>query len=234
MSQENNKIKKEKLEPTIDLFVNAPLDKDASEEIMTPSVSFWQEARERLFKNKGAVLSLIFIVVLVLLALFGPAVNDHTYRSQNLAHSNLPAKVSGLEWLGFSGLDSKGRDVYETRSIEENYWFGTDEFGRDLWTRVWKGTQISLFIALVAAALDLVIGVLYGGISSFYGGRIDNVMQRIIEVLIGIPNLIVIILFILILEPGITSIILALVVTGWVGMARVVRGQILQIGRAHV
>src|SRR5690606_4567432 len=86
-----------------------------------------------------------------------------------------------------------------------------------------------LFIALVAAFLDLVIGVIYGGISSFYGGRIDNVMQRIIEILMGIPNLIVIILFILILEPGITSIILAMVITGWVGMARVVRGQILQL-----
>jgi oligopeptide transport system permease protein len=69
----------------------------------------------------------------------------------------------------------------------------------------------------------------YGGISAFYGGPVDNGMQRIIEVLIGIPNLIVIILFILILKPGITSIILAMVVTGWVGMARVVRGKILQL-----
>lgn len=216
-------------EPPDELFVPAPLDRDVSEEIMTPSISFWQEARERLFKNKGAVFSLIVLALLTLLALVGPAINEHTYRSQNLAHSNLPPKVAGLEWLGFDGKDVKGNDVYATRNIEENYWFGTDEFGRDLWTRVWKGTQISLFIAVVAAALDLAIGVLYGGISSFYGGRLDNIMQRIIEVLVGIPNLIVIILFILILEPGITSIILALVVTGWVGMARVVRGQILQL-----
>lgn len=214
---------------TADLFVPAPLDPMELEDINSPSVSFWQEAFHRLFKNKGAVISLVLLVLLIILALIGPLMNEHTYRSQNLVHSNLPAKVPGLGWLGFDGTDIKGVDVYEKRNIEANYWFGTDEFGRDLWTRVWKGTQISLFIALVAAALDLVIGVVYGGISSFYGGRVDNVMQRIIEVLMGIPNLIIIILFILILEPGITSIILAMVITGWVGMARVVRGQILQL-----
>ncbi|MFD1929642.1 oligopeptide ABC transporter permease [Sporosarcina siberiensis] len=216
-------------EPADDLFRPAPLDNEVSEEIGTPSVSFWKEARERLFKNKGAVISIGVLVLIVVMAIIGPMMNEHTYRSQNLLHSNLPAKVDGLGWLGMNGLDARGKDVYADRNIEENYWFGTDEFGRDLWTRVWKGTQISLFIALVAAALDLVIGVIYGGISSFYGGRVDNYMQRVIEVLMGIPNLIVIILFILILEPGVTSIILAMVITGWVGMARVVRGQILQL-----
>lgn len=212
-----------------DLFEKAPLDQSKSEEIGTPSQSFWQEAFQRLTRNRGAMISLVLLIILIALALIGPSMNDFSYREQNLAHSNLPPKVAGLEWLGFDGLNAQGTDEYAERQVATNYWFGTDEFGRDLWTRVWKGTQISLFIALVAAALDLVIGVLYGGISSFYGGRVDNVMQRIIEVLMGIPNLIVIILFILVLEPGVRSIILAMVITGWVGMARVVRGQILQL-----
>ncbi|WP_313893962.1 oligopeptide ABC transporter permease [Psychrobacillus sp.] len=216
-------------EITADLFVKAPLDQKKSEEIGTPSVSFWREAFRRLVKNKGAMISLILLILLIILAIIGPSFNDFTYRSQNIEHSNLPPKVQALEWLGLDGKDSKGIDQYAKREIQTNYWFGTDEFGRDIWTRAWKGTQISLFIALVAAFLDLIIGVLYGGISSFYGGRIDNIMQRVIEVLMGIPNLIIIILFILIMEPGVRSIILAMIITGWVGMARVVRGQVLQL-----
>lgn len=212
-----------------DLFVPEPVDTSLQEQTSGPMKSVWQEAWQRLVRNKGAVLSLFMIVLITFLALAGPSMSGRTYDEQNLLFSNLPPKVSGLEWLGFDGIDSKGINQYEVRGVTENFWFGTDEFGRDLWTRVWKGTQISLLIASLAALLDLIIGVAYGGISAFYGGRTDTVMQRIIEVLMGIPNLIVIILFILILEPGIFSIVLAMIVTGWVSMARVVRGQILQI-----
>ncbi|MGG3883442.1 oligopeptide ABC transporter permease [Brevibacillus panacihumi] len=212
-----------------DLFVPEPVDTSLQEQTSGPMKSVWQDAWQRLVKNKGAVLSLFMILLITFLALAGPAMSGRTYDEQNLLFSNLPPKVPGLEWLGFDGIDSKGINQYEVRGVTENFWFGTDEFGRDLWTRVWKGTQISLLIASLAALLDLIIGVAYGGISAFYGGRTDTVMQRIIEVLMGIPNLIVIILFILILEPGIFSIVLAMIVTGWVSMARVVRGQILQI-----
>jgi len=212
-----------------DLFVPEPVDASLQEQTSGPMKSVWQDAWQRLVKNKGAVLSLFMILLITFLALAGPSMSGRTYDEQNLLFSNLPPKVPGLEWLGFDGIDSKGINQYEVRGVTENFWFGTDEFGRDLWTRVWKGTQISLLIASLAALLDLIIGVAYGGISAFYGGRTDTVMQRIIEVLMGIPNLIVIILFILILEPGIFSIVLAMIVTGWVSMARVVRGQILQI-----
>ena len=216
-------------EPTADLFTPEPLEASVREELSKPAPTFWKEAMERLFRNKGAVVSLAILIILSVMAIVGPSMNEFTYREQHIPHSNLPPKISGLEWLGFNGKDVTGTDVYAERGVETNYWFGTDEFGRDVWTRVWKGTQISLFIALVAAFLDLLIGVVYGGVSAYYGGRIDNVMQRIIEILTGIPNLIVIILFILILEPGIRSIILAMIITGWVGMARVVRGQMLQL-----
>jgi len=216
-------------EITDDLFVAAPMSINKQDEIMSPPITFWKEALGRLLKNKGSMVSIFLLVLMIFLALIGPLISGHTYKEQNIAHTNLPPKISGLEWLGFDGKDVHGIDQYKKRNIKVNYWFGTDEFGRDLWTRVWKGTQISLVIALVAALLDLFIGVLYGGISAFYGGKVDNYMQRIVEVLVGIPNLIVIILFILILEPGITSIILAMIITGWVSMSRVVRGQILQL-----
>ncbi|MRG87076.1 oligopeptide ABC transporter permease [Salinibacillus xinjiangensis] len=119
---------------------------------------------------------------------------------------------------------------YEAKQMEETYfWFGTDGLGRDQWTRVWKGTRVSLIIAFLAAAIDLLIGVAYGGISGYYGGRVDDFMQRIIEILIGIPNLVVILLMIIVLQPGILSITIALTITGWTGMARMVRGEVLKL-----
>src|SRR5699024_4417635 len=212
------------------LFVHAPLEESKSEEIAYHPKGFWIESLQRLKKNRGAVIGFIVIIIISLLAIFGPMMNKYDYNTQDLTRSNLPPLVEGLERVGFDGTDSHGKNIYEERSIKnEPAWIGTDEFGRDLWTRVWRGTQISMLIALVAAFLDLLIGVIYGSVSAFYGGKIDNVMQRIIEILVGIPNLILIILFILIFEPGIITIILAMVITGWVNMARIVRGQILQL-----
>ncbi|WP_077310218.1 oligopeptide ABC transporter permease [Terribacillus halophilus] len=111
----------------------------------------------------------------------------------------------------------------------EYFYFGTDRLGRDLWTRTWDGTRVSLLIAVVAALIDLVIGVLYGGIAAYYGGKVDNIMMRFLEIVIGIPNLVVVILMILILEPGLWAIIIALTITGWTSMARIVRGEILKL-----
>ncbi|MFD2657790.1 oligopeptide ABC transporter permease [Gracilibacillus thailandensis] len=121
-------------------------------------------------------------------------------------------------------------DIYAARGLEDQYfWFGTDSMGRDLWTRIWSGTQISLYIGFLAAMIDMVIGVIYGGISGYYGGRTDNIMQRIIEILSGIPNLVVVILMIILLKPGLIAITIALTITGWIGMARIVRGQVLKL-----
>ena len=112
---------------------------------------------------------------------------------------------------------------------DEYYWFGTDKMGRDLWTRVWAGTRVSLFIGLLAALLDMLIGVTYGSISGFYGGRTDIIMMRITEVISGIPSLVIVILFLLVMKPGILPISLAIAISGWMGMARVVRAQILKL-----
>jgi oligopeptide transport system permease protein len=126
-------------------------------------------------------------------------------------------------------MDKTLEDIKEFNPNKDFFWFGTDDLGRDVFTRVWQGTRISLYIAFLVATIDLIIGVAYGGVSAFYGGRVDNVMQRIVEVLVGIPNLILIIFFILVLDPGILSITLAMVITGWVGMSRIVRGQVLKL-----
>ncbi|WP_201777677.1 oligopeptide ABC transporter permease [Ornithinibacillus californiensis] len=119
--------------------------------------------------------------------------------------------------------------IYEAKEMTDQYfWLGTDTLGRDQWTRIWLGTRVSLQIAFYAALISLIIGVAYGGIAGFYGGKVDDVMMRILEVLIGIPNLVIILLMMLVLNPGITSIVIALTITGWTGMARIVRGEVMK------
>jgi len=219
-----------------DRFKPAHIDSAKSEEISKPSLNYWQDAWLRVRKNKGAIVSLIVLAILTIMALVGPHLNGYGIDEQNLKHSNLPPRIQGLEnvsWLPFDGtLTRKNGDVYnayEQKNVDEYYWLGTDSLGRDLFTRVWKGTQVSLYIAVLAAVIDMVIGVLYGAISGFVGGRTDNVMQRITEILVGIPNLVVVILMIIVLDPGILSITIALTITGWVGMARVVRAQVMKL-----
>lgn len=217
------------------LFEPAEIDTEKSEQISKPSLSAWQDSWRRLKKNKGALISVFVLLLLGTLSLVGPYLNEYTVRDMDTSRSNLPAKIPVLEnisWLPFDGTVEQGGepiDVYAEKEVDGYFWFGTDALGRDIFTRIWEGTKISLYIALLAAFIDMVIGVAYGGISAYYGGRVDNIMQRIIEVLVGIPILIVVILMILILEPGILSITIALTITGWTGMARVVRGQVLKL-----
>lgn len=225
MKPNDNPIPAEWLEP-------AHQETSHYEMIERPSLSYSQDVWRRLKKNKASIAGLFIIVSIILLAIFGPYINPYGIDDQEILRTNLPPKVPVLEkieWLHLNGVDIRGVDQYERKEVTEYFWFGTDSLGRDQWTRVWEGTRVSLYIAFLAAAIDLLIGVVYGGVSAFYGGRVDNYMQRIIDILVGIPNLIIIILLILILDPGILSITLALVITGWVGMARIVRGQILKL-----
>lgn len=223
-------------EYTKEMFSPAHIDAAKSEEISKPSLNYWQDAWLRVKKNKGAIVSLVILLLLTIMALVGPHLNGHGIDEQNLKHNNLPPRVPVLEnisWLPFDGnLERKNGDVYnayELKHVDEYYWLGTDSLGRDIFTRLWKGTQVSLYIAFLAAAIDMIIGVLYGAVSGFVGGKTDTIMQRITEILVGIPNLVVVILMIIVLNPGILSITIALTITGWVGMARVVRAQVLKL-----
>ncbi|WP_064092258.1 oligopeptide ABC transporter permease [Rossellomorea aquimaris] len=227
---ESNKKKLDQLSP--ELFQPQTAGGDEAEKISRPSLNFWQDAWVRLRKNKGALIGMVITLIIVILSIVGPSMNKYSFSDQEIRHAKLPPKIealSGIEWLPFDGKDADGFDMYEAREIKESYWFGTDDLGRDLWTRTWNGTRVSLYIGILAAIIDFLIGISYGGVSAYYGGKVDDVMQRIIEILVGIPNLIVVILFILIFEPGIFSITMAMVITGWTGMARIVRGQVLQL-----
>ena len=216
-----------------DLFQPAELDLTNAEKISRPSDSFWKDARRRFLKNKGAMLGFTILGFLLIFVLFGPMMSGHKYDDQDLKRAKLPPKIGVLEnvkFLPFDGVDQYGIDQYEKKKVTENFWFGTDDLGRDIFTRTWAGARVSILIGLIAATVDMLIGVTFGGISGFYGGRVDTIMQRFAEILMGIPYLIVVILFILIFKnPGILSIALAMVITGWVSMSRIVRGQMLKL-----
>lgn len=213
-------------------FKHVHMDGSQTEKISKPSLNFWQDAWLRIRKNKAAVVSIFVLTFIVLMSFIGPMISPHDFETQEITHANLPPKVPGLEKIGiFDGTGKMGGEeinLYEMKNVDTYYWFGTDGLGRDMFSRVWKGTQISLFIALIAAIIDMVIGVAYGGISAYYGGRVDDTMQRVVEILYGIPTLVIVILMILVMDPGIIAIIIAISITGWIGMSRIVRGQVLK------
>ena len=192
--------------------------------------SYWKDVWKRFSQNKGAILGLICIVIIISFAIVAPMISSHTYKSMIVEHASLPPRIPFLEQFGIFNGYRKGIDVYAAKGLQDvYYYFGTDTLGRDLWTRVWFGTRISLYIAFVAMLIDMGIGVIYGLISGYIGGRTDLYMQRFIEVLSGIPNLVIVTLLVLVLKPGILSITIALMITGWIGMSRLVRAQVLKL-----
>lgn len=143
----------------------SPLKKDSvdNEKAIRPHIGFRQDAWLRLKKNKAAMAGLGIIILISLLAIFGPLLSPYSYSDQSLSEANQPPSAA--------------------------HWFGTDNLGRDLATRVCYGARISLSIGIVASLINLGVGVLYGGISGYFGGRIDSVMMRIVDILYGIPQI---------------------------------------------
>lgn len=222
---------------TRDMFKPADVGETQKEELTGEAVSYGRDAMRRLFKNKVALVSGIIILFIIVMAFVGPHFNEYEVKDQKLSRHNAPPRISALSAIPwFNGervpVDSdnnKVEDVYKNQNMEDDFWFGTDKLGRDLWTRTWEGTQISLIIAFVAAVADFIIGIAYGGISGYFGGMTDNIMQRIVEILIGIPQLVIVILLIMMLQPGLLSLIIAIGMTGWIGQSRIVRAQILKL-----
>ena len=168
-----------------------------------PSLSYWQDAWLRLKKDKAAMLGLIFILALLLFAIIGPAFSSYSYEDQNFMQANLAPSAE--------------------------HWFGTDSLGRDLFVRVLYGARISLSIGIVASLINLVIGVIYGGISGYAGGRTDRIMMNIVDILYSVPTLLYVILLMVVFKPGLMNIFVALGISYWLQMARIVRGEVLKL-----
>ena len=254
-----------------------------------PAPTYGQEVRRRLWANKPAVISIVFIVALVLAAFFGPYLSPHTYFRQDLKLSNIPpafetyavpqddgtvtrfflnasnfnlyevdaeGHVLGLLRGGRKDIIKKSQpyefgdqaatldysklparlllnDGAELRpsgwSWNRTYLFGTDQLGRDILVRQLYGAQISLTVAFVATLVNFFIGVFYGGIAGYVGGRVDAVMMRIVEIISTIPLTLYVVLLMVVFDSGLLSIIVAIGSVFWVDMARIVRGQILSL-----
>ncbi|WP_274308167.1 ABC transporter permease [Solibacillus daqui] len=165
-------------------------------------ISFWQEVMYRFSHNKLALVGLIILAFVAIMAIFAPMFSSWSYEENTGLYNTAPSAA---------------------------HWFGTDDLARDLFVRVWQGARISLFIGLAAAVIDLIIGVLWGSISGLIGGRIDNIMMRIVDVLTAIPYILVVIILLVVMEKGLVPMIIALSITGWVNMARIVRAEVLSI-----
>ncbi len=226
-----------------DDFEFAKADVNAMNYEIIPGNSFLTDVFIRFKKNKGAVIAAILIFVIILLALLGPYVNEDKYDTLDMARASIVPKAPLVEKIGImdgtedrvTGYNENGEkvyskvNVYEEKGIDRYFLFGTDVMGRDLWTRTWVGTRISLYMAFLAMFIDIIIGMAFGLISGYLGGKTDLIMQRFVEILNGIPNLVIVTLLVLIMKPGIMSITVALVIKGWIGMSRVVRAQVLKL-----
>ncbi len=212
-------------------FEHVMLQDYAQQEMVANADStMFKDAWRRFTKNRGALVGLIVISIILILTIIGPMISPHVYNVMVKTHTSFPPRIPFLEKLGiFNGMINGSNPYLIKKATDVYYWFGTDTLGRDLWDRVWMGTRVSFYIAVVAVGIDVFIGISYGLISGYFGGKVDLVMQRFIEILSGIPNLVVVTLFVLVLKPGMTSIILALMITGWISMSRVVRSQVMKL-----
>jgi oligopeptide transport system permease protein len=184
-------------------FKRIGINEEKSQAIIRPSMTYWQDAWRRLKKNPVAMASLLLIIVFAVMAFVGPLMTPYNYYENDLLNGD------------------KGPSL--------QHWFGTDGLGRDLWERVWAGAKVSLFIGIATALINGVVGTLIGGASGFFGGKLDMFIMRVIDILIALPFLIFTLLIMLYLGSGLVPIIIALSITGWLGLARLVRGQVLSL-----
>lgn len=187
------------VETTQDTVVTAPPLEEKAEQ----GTSLWRESYYRFKKNKMAVISIFYLLFQTLLAIFAPLLTSFSYEETDLI-------------LGAVAPNS-------------THWFGTDELGRDLFTRTLYGARISLAIGLLAVVVSLVIGTLYGAVSGYFGGRIDYFMQRFLEILYAIPFMILVIILLSMFGHNIFMLFIALGAIQWLTMARIVRGQVISL-----
>jgi len=180
----------------------------SSEEIQGRSL--WYDARMRFIKNKAAVTSLFLLLAILLFSFFGPFLAQWSNEE--------------IDWSVLGDIANLGSPSFDT-----GHYFGTDELGRDLYSRVIQGTKISLMVGVVGALIAVLVGTLYGAIAGYFGGKLDNFMMRLVDILMSIPYMFVLILLLVIFGRSIIMLFIGIGLISWLDMARIVRGQTLSI-----
>jgi oligopeptide transport system permease protein len=207
----------------------------------------WRDALRRLVRNKAAVVGGVIIIIFFLAAIFAPLIAPYSFEKQTLIDNNAaPLWVTQI----FPSMIPKGEPGgYVT--ISDKYPLGADDVGRDLFSRIVYGARVSLSVAIVGPFISLMIGVTYGTIAGYFGGRVDNIMMRFVDVMYAFPTLLLIILLMAFFrsttsapEPGtlrfylvtldnsmggMLFIFIGIGITAWMSMARLTRGQILSL-----
>lgn len=171
--------------------------------IAVQATTFAQDVWRRFRRNKIAVFGLICVAIITIFAIFGPMFCRFSYDEVDL------------------------QAVNQTPTFK--HWFGTDTLGRDLFVRVMFGARISLTVGVAATIINLIVGTIYGGIAGYCGGKIDMVMMRIVDIIYSIPTLLYVILVMMFLGSTLKSVIIAIVISSWAGMARTVRAEVLKL-----
>lgn len=189
-------------------FTIVGVDESATESFARKPVTYWGDAMRRFRQNKVAVFAFFLLCAMILMTVVVPMVSPYDYSKQDLP--------SRKQWPSAA------------------HWFGTDDLGRDLFTRVWQGGRVSIAIGVIGSLVVAVIGCIYGGIAAYFGGWVDMLMMRIVEVLSSVPNLLVVIMLSIVLDSSsIPTLLFAMTITGWCPIARLVRSQMLQISRSE-
>ena len=194
---------KQTFELTPELFEKMPEAGKHAEKINYESKTYFQDAWNRFKKNKLAMAGLIFVVLMIIACIVIPMISPYSYDAQDMTNMNAGSSMQHL--------------------------MGTDNLGRDLLVRVMMGGRISLTVGFVAAGICLCIGITYGGIAGYMGGKVDMVMMRIVDAMYSIPDMLYIILITVVLEPSMTSILIGICISSWMGMARQVRTQVMTL-----
>ena len=196
-------------------------DRDIEVDLNFASQGYWKGVAIHFLKNKFAMTGLVIVVAMIFFAIFAPIFSPYAY------DEIISVTVDGKQIVAksLSPLASDAQNFF----ADKTFLFGTDDMGRDLWTRTWEGARVSLIIAFVTILIDMIIGMSYGLISGYYGGYVDDFLQRVVEIVSSIPTLVIISILAIFMPKGIWMVIFSLLLTEWIGMSKIARAECLKL-----